>query len=127
MISILGRAAILIALSACVIGLMTGLVAGLKRNQNAWKWSRWMAYVFAGASTAGIGLMEYALITHDFSVSYVAEVGSTKTPLWVTIVSPLGDFPVSKSCEDLHLSPYEQRPSFVKVPAQSLFLQLLRR
>ncbi|MGC6508596.1 MAG: heme lyase CcmF/NrfE family subunit [Myxococcota bacterium] len=87
MISLLGRTAILIALSACVIGLITGIVAGLKRNDRAWKWSRWMAYVFAGASTIGIGLMEYALITHDFSVSYVAEVGSTQTPLWVTIVS----------------------------------------
>ena len=37
--------------------------------------------------TVAIGLMEYALITNDFSVSYVAKVGSTTTPLWVTIVS----------------------------------------
>ncbi|MGH9458496.1 MAG: heme lyase CcmF/NrfE family subunit, partial [Thermoanaerobaculia bacterium] len=32
-------------------------------------------------------LMVWALVTHDFSVSYVAQVGSRATPLWVTIVS----------------------------------------
>jgi cytochrome c-type biogenesis protein CcmF len=32
-------------------------------------------------------VMEYALITHDFSVSYVAKVGSIATPLHITIVS----------------------------------------
>ncbi|MFQ5351026.1 MAG: heme lyase CcmF/NrfE family subunit, partial [Thermoanaerobaculia bacterium] len=32
-------------------------------------------------------VMEYALITHDFSVSYVAQVGSRATPLHITIVS----------------------------------------
>ena len=31
--------------------------------------------------------MEYALLTHDFSVSYVAQVGSRAVPTWVTIVS----------------------------------------
>lgn len=87
MISLLGRSVILIGLAACVLGMMTGLYSGYKRSKSAWKWSRWMSYVFAAASTSGIILMEYALITNDFSVSYVAEVGSTQTPLWVTIVS----------------------------------------
>jgi cytochrome c-type biogenesis protein CcmF len=31
--------------------------------------------------------MEYALITHDFSVKYVAQVGSRETPLFYTIIS----------------------------------------
>src|SRR5258705_6912478 len=31
--------------------------------------------------------MEYALLTHDFSVSYVAHVGSRQVPTWVSIVS----------------------------------------
>ena len=30
-------------------------------------------------------LMEYALVTHDFSVSYVAQVGSRATPWHITI------------------------------------------
>ena len=32
-------------------------------------------------------LMVYALLTHDFSVSYVAQVGSRSVPTWVTVVS----------------------------------------
>ena len=31
--------------------------------------------------------MGYALLTHDFSVSYVAQVGSRAVPTWVTVVS----------------------------------------
>ena len=32
-------------------------------------------------------VMERALITHDFTVSYVAHVGSLSTPMWVTVAS----------------------------------------
>jgi len=46
-----------------------------------------MAYGFGGAMVLATLLMEFALLTHDFSVSYVAKVGSTSTPAWVTIVS----------------------------------------
>ncbi|NIP58046.1 MAG: heme lyase CcmF/NrfE family subunit, partial [Gemmatimonadetes bacterium] len=31
--------------------------------------------------------MEYALLTHDFSVGYVAQVGSRSTPTWITAIS----------------------------------------
>ncbi|MFT5680097.1 MAG: cytochrome c-type biogenesis protein CcmF [Myxococcota bacterium] len=87
MISILGRTAILVALAACSTGAVVGFVGGAKGSKEAWRWSRLMAYLFFGACTTALLLMEYALITHDFSVSYVASVGSTTTPLWVTIVS----------------------------------------
>ena len=87
MISILGRTMVLVALAVSVLGAFAGIAGGVKRSEQAWKWSRIAAYVAAFAMTAAIGLMEYALITHDFSVSYVAKVGSTTTPLWVTIVS----------------------------------------
>ena len=46
-----------------------------------------MAYIFAAAISVATALMEYALITHDYSVKYVAEVGSNETPLAFTIVS----------------------------------------
>jgi cytochrome c-type biogenesis protein CcmF len=36
---------------------------------------------------AATAVMETALLTHDFSVSYVAHVGSRAVPVWVTIVS----------------------------------------
>ena len=39
------------------------------------------------ALLAGVLLMEAALVTHDFSVAYVAEVGSRETPLLYTVAS----------------------------------------
>src|SRR5258708_38446781 len=36
---------------------------------------------------AATAVMETALLTHDFSVSYVEHVGSREVPVWVTIVS----------------------------------------
>lgn len=87
MISILGRVLVLLSLAACGIGAISGITGGLKRSADAWKWSRYSAYVAFFAITGAIALMEYALITDDFSVSYVAKVGSRSTPLWVSIVS----------------------------------------
>ena len=87
MISLLGRAAVLVGLAACSVGTVTGIVAATRRSTEALTWTRWMAYAFGGAMVLATGLMEYALLTDDFSVSYVAEVGSTQTPNWVTIVS----------------------------------------
>jgi cytochrome c-type biogenesis protein CcmF len=46
-----------------------------------------MAWVFGISSVLSALLMEGALLSHDFSVGYVAEVGSVSTPTWVTIVS----------------------------------------
>jgi cytochrome c-type biogenesis protein CcmF len=34
--------------------------------------------------------MVYALVTHDFSISYVAQVGSRATPLFYTVISLWG-------------------------------------
>ena len=87
MISILGRLLVLIALAACGIGAISGIAGGAKRSSQAWKWSRISAYIAFFAMAGAVGLMEYALITDDFSVSYVAKVGSISTPLWVSIVS----------------------------------------
>jgi cytochrome c-type biogenesis protein CcmF len=77
----------LLSLAVCVIGAFSGIAGGVKRSDSAWKWARICAYIAALSMTLAMGLMEYALITNDFSVSYVAKVGSTTTPLWVTIVS----------------------------------------
>ena len=49
--------------------------------------ARAAAYAIFGLMlVANIGMV-YALLTHDFSISYVAQVGSRATPTWVTIVS----------------------------------------
>ena len=87
MISLLGRAAVLIGLAACATGAVTGLVAALRQSPEALRLTRALAYTFALSMVAATGLMELALLTHDFGVSYVAEVGSLSTPTWVTVVS----------------------------------------
>ena len=87
MISLLGRVVLLFALAACTAGFVTGLVAGWRKSEEAWRWTRLLAYLFGASMTAAVALMEYALLTHDFSVAYVAQVGSLSSPTWVTIVS----------------------------------------
>jgi len=83
----LGRAAVLLGLAACSIGAVTGIWAGKTGRTDIWKYTRWMAYIFMGAISIAVALMEYALITHDYSVKYVSEIGSNETPLTFTIVS----------------------------------------
>ncbi|MCB9794075.1 MAG: heme lyase CcmF/NrfE family subunit [Alphaproteobacteria bacterium] len=87
MISVLGRTLVLLALGACTVGSVAGLLGGQRKSAEAWRLSRWMAYAFGGAMVLATLLMEAALVTHDFSVSYVAEVGSRATPLHITLVS----------------------------------------
>jgi len=86
-ISIIGRTAVLVALAACTVGAIAGIYGGARRSTEALRWARAMALIFAGAMTLAVGLMEYALLTHDFSVHYVSQVGSLSSPTWIAIVS----------------------------------------
>jgi cytochrome c-type biogenesis protein CcmF len=83
----LGRGLVLSALLFAVVGSVAGVVAGLRGSLQALRFARRVAYAFAAASIAANALMVYALLTHDFSVHYVASVGSRSTPLYFTIVS----------------------------------------
>src|SRR4051795_287004 len=82
-----GRFLILASVLVSTTGAFIAYAAGAKRSPEGLKWSQRFAYAFAGLMVLATGVMEYALITHDFSVQYVAHVGSTQVPLWVTIVS----------------------------------------
>ncbi len=87
MIPILGRLLILGSLLAATAGAVLGFVAGRTMSLDGLKWARRFAYLYAALiGLAGV-LMEVALLKHDFSVSYVAQVGSRQVPVWVTIVS----------------------------------------
>ncbi len=83
----LGNGLVLLGLSAAAFGAITGLVGGAKQNVKMLQWTRMAVYVFAAAMIAANLVMVRALLMHDFSVSYVAQVGSRSTPTWVTIVS----------------------------------------
>src|ERR1700686_2923717 len=87
MVPLLGRPLILLALLAASAGSVVGFVAGARPSAAGWKRARRLAYAFAALMVLANLVMEYALLTHDFSVSYVAHVGSRSVPTWVSIVS----------------------------------------
>jgi cytochrome c-type biogenesis protein CcmF len=87
MTPLIGRVLVLLALLVSTAGAMAGFAAGARASATGWAWARRLAYLFSALMIAANLLMVYALLTHDFSVSYVAQVGSRSLPVWVTIVS----------------------------------------
>src|SRR5438067_13641843 len=83
----LGRLLILASLLVSTVGAILAFAAGAKKSIDGLKWARRFAFAFTACMTLATAVMEYALLTHDFSVSYVAQVGSRLVPTWVTIVS----------------------------------------
>jgi len=86
-ISSLGQALIWGAGTAAAFGALVGLVGGVARVERLYAWPRRAAYAFFALMFAANLSMVYALVTHDFSVKYVAQVGSRATPTIFTIVS----------------------------------------
>ena len=82
MVATLGRILILSGLLAATAGSLVGFVSGKRRSAAGWMWARRLAYAFAASMILANLVMEYALLTHDFSVGYVAHVGSRSTPTW---------------------------------------------
>ena len=87
MMSYLGQGLVLLALLACALGAPIGFAAGVRRSASGLAWSRRLALVFALAMVLANLVMEIALVRHDFSVSYVAHVGSLATPWYISLVS----------------------------------------
>ncbi|MFZ2492878.1 MAG: heme lyase CcmF/NrfE family subunit [Thermoanaerobaculia bacterium] len=83
----LGRTLILLSLFLSAAGALIAFVAGRTRSLEGLKWARRFAYGYSAVIIGAGLLMEVALLRHDFSVSYVAQVGSRTVPTWVTIVS----------------------------------------
>lgn len=90
MLRAIGASALWVALLVAVLGLFAGAMV---RADGEERWGRTMyaaAYTqFALIATATLAMVA-ALVTHDFSVSYVAQVGSRQTPLFYTIISLWG-------------------------------------
>jgi cytochrome c-type biogenesis protein CcmF len=87
MIPMTGRVLILAALLCAAAGTVVGFVTGRRPSPAGWRLTRILAYAFAACMLLANFLMVYALLAHDFSVSYVAQVGSRLVPTWVSIVS----------------------------------------
>src|SRR5947208_4307939 len=87
MTATLGRFLILATVAVSTLGAMISFAAGRKHAPEGLRWAQRFAYLYAALMVGATLIMEYALLTHDFSVSYVAHVGSRSVPTWVTIVS----------------------------------------
>src|SRR6476469_2662150 len=87
---LVGHGALLIALPFIALGIVAVPVA-VKRGRRDWlELAYGSVYAnFALMTTAALAMIT-ALVTHDFSVSYVAQVGSRETPLFYTIISLWG-------------------------------------
>ncbi|MDQ1430774.1 MAG: cytochrome c-type biosis protein CcmF, partial [Actinomycetota bacterium] len=81
----LGYAALVFGAGASVVGI-TALLAGLQmRDDFLLRFGRRCVFVVFVAAIAAAGVMEWALLNHDFSIRYVAENNAAGTPLLYTI------------------------------------------
>ena len=86
----LGTLAVSIGLAAAVGGVGV-LAVGLRRgDRRLLRAGRHAALYVLAAGVAAAAVMEWALVTHDFSLRYVAENGSRATPLLYTVASLWG-------------------------------------
>lgn len=76
----LGTGFVALGLAASTTGTLSIAYGLLTRNQRLVRLSRYFVIVLAVAAVGQFAVMERALITRDFTVAFVAENGSHKTP-----------------------------------------------
>ena len=78
--SSLGAASVALGVAAAACAVVI-VALGLSGRRPGWfREARLLAWVMMFAATAGVVVMERALITRDFTVAFVAEHGSSQTP-----------------------------------------------
>jgi cytochrome c-type biogenesis protein CcmF len=87
MTAFLGHTLILFALAMALCGIALALFGATARDPEMLRWARGSAYLMLALVAGAVAVMIIALVTHDFSVKYVSEVGSTTTPLYYTVIS----------------------------------------
>jgi cytochrome c-type biogenesis protein CcmF len=87
---LLGYDALLVALATTVFGTLAFLIGIGRRSRDLIRTGQTAVYMVFGLITVSAFSMIYALVAHDFSVSYVAQVGSRETPLFYTVISLWG-------------------------------------
>lgn len=83
----LGYGLVLGALVCATFGALVGLVSGMRRNEAGFPWVMRAVWGFFACMAGSNLLMVTALLRDDFSIKYVAQVGSTATPTLFKIVS----------------------------------------
>src|ERR1039457_6882743 len=84
---LIGHGSLLVSVVVIVLGIGAGVMAGRLRTQEWINAAYSAVYTNFALVTIATGAMVVALVTHDFSVSYVAQVGSRATPPFYTIIS----------------------------------------
>ncbi len=80
----------MVALGASVVALLL-VTFGARRQRGDWLRAGYAAtFLQFGLVTAATFAMIFALVAHDFSIDYVAQVGSRATPLYYTVISLWG-------------------------------------
>jgi cytochrome c-type biogenesis protein CcmF len=85
--SFLGTSLSAAALAVAVGGLVVAVLAARRNDAELWKAARWGAYANLWIMLVANLLMVQALVVRDFSLSYVAQVGSHATPTFFAIIS----------------------------------------
>lgn len=90
MTALIAYDALLVSLALVLLGAIIGTI-GIRGNRTDWVQLAYGAvYANFALVTVSSLAMIYALVTHDFSISYVAQVGSRETPLFYTVISLWG-------------------------------------
>ncbi|HEX7121881.1 MAG TPA: heme lyase CcmF/NrfE family subunit [Gemmatimonadaceae bacterium] len=90
MTRLIGYDALVVALGAAIFGAIALFVGARRGREDLIRSGRRAIYATFGLVTISTLAMIYALVSHDFSVDYVARVGSRATPLFYTIISLWG-------------------------------------
>lgn len=90
MTRVIGYSAVTFALALALFGVLAAVLGVRRRRPELVRSAEAAAYTNFVLLTLANLAMVYALVTHDFSISYVAQVGSRATPLFYTIISLWG-------------------------------------
>jgi cytochrome c-type biogenesis protein CcmF len=94
---LLGAGSLIIALGAAIFGAFALLLGARQKRTDLLRSGELALYAMWGLVTVATLSMVYALVAHDFSVKYVAMVGSRATPIFYTVISLWGALERSSS------------------------------
>ena len=81
----LGHTGVLLGFAAAVVGVVTLVVGLLRRRPGQLRGGRLYAPIILLGGVVAVVAMQRALVTHDFTLAYVAENNSRSTPLIYSI------------------------------------------
>jgi cytochrome c-type biogenesis protein CcmF len=87
---LLGSGSLLIALGAAIYSALALMFGARRKRADLLRSGELALYATWGLVTVATLSMVFALVSHDFSVKYVAMVGSRATPLFYTVISLWG-------------------------------------